>query len=86
MVWDNGYTAYLARKGPGDSTNWERFNLLTKAMRGQQDQSYEVNKGLSGQGSKFWTSPKLFYTLVCLDRNLRPIFLDLKRSPVSNKK
>ena len=58
VVWDNGYTAYLGRKDAEKFINWERVNLLTKATKGQQDPSYEVNKGLSGQGSKFWTSPK----------------------------
>lgn len=81
VIWDNGHTAYLKRK-TNHSTSWERVNLKSKVVYSELNPSFQVANGITGNNNKFWTNPEGFSTLVCLDRDLRPIFLSLSKSPL----
>ena len=71
MLWNNLYTAYLK---PVDG-NWQRWNLRTKEMRNELEMNIDFSEGVSGQNNKFWTTPKNVFSIVCFNRDLRPIFL-----------
>ena len=81
IIWDSGKTAYLQRKDASNKPSiWERVNLKTKKVKTKLKPGFKVSKGISGNNNKLWTTPEKFFTLMCLDRDLRPIFLDLRRS------
>lgn len=71
VLWNNGYTAYLQR----EDKSWERVNLKSGKTKKTLKPEFNIAKGVSGVDDKFWTCPEGIFSIICFDRDLRPIFL-----------